>query len=102
MTLTQIREDLKDIRYYYARKDIFEEAFKSTGINSIVDKAKQYNDAMQTASPKLYDLYISLYIKNNTQESLSEELCYTPEYIQMLNKQLLKFLQTKLVKKEEV
>ena len=43
MTLTQIREDLKDIRYYYSRKDIFEEAFKCTGTNSIVDKAKIYN-----------------------------------------------------------
>lgn len=101
MTLTQIREDLKDIRYYYSRKDIFEEAFKCTGTNSIVDKAKIYNEAIQTASPKLYELYVSLYIKNNTQESLSEELCYTPEYVQMLNKQLLKFLQTKLIKKEE-
>ena len=101
MTLTQIREDLKDIRYYYSRKDIFEEGFKCTGTNSIVDKAKIYNEAIQTASPKLYELYVSLYIKNNTQESLSEELCYTPEYVQMLNKQLLKFLQTKLIKKEE-
>ena len=96
LSLNAIREDLKDIRYYYARKKMFDEAFKCTGENTIIEKVQIYNEAMTTASPKLYDLYYSLYIKNHTQESLSDELCYTPEYIQMLNKQLLKFLQSKI------
>ena len=100
MTLADIRGDLKDIRYYYARKEMFDEAFKSTGANEIVDRAKIYNEAIQSASPKLYELYVSLYIKNNTQESLSAELSYTPEYVQMLNKKLLKFFEEKLIKKE--
>ena len=37
-----------------------------------------------------------LYVKGYTQEALSAELNYTPVYIQMLNKQLLLFLQSKL------
>lgn len=101
MPLSTIREDLKDIRYYYARKDKFDEAFKATGQNDVVDKVRKYNDVIKSAPPRLYDLYISLYLKNNTQESLADELCYTTEYIQMLNKQLLKFLQTKLSDKGE-
>jgi hypothetical protein len=96
ITLTTIRNDLKEIRYYFARKEMFDKAFASTGENDIVKKVNLYNKAIIKATPKLYDLYVSLYVKNNTQESLANELCYTPEYIQMLNKQLLKFLQTKL------
>ena len=93
MTLKQIREDLKDVRYYYARKTIFDEAGATVGINSIVKKVLKYNEAVKAASPRLYDLYVCLYIKNYTQEGLSIELNYTPEYIQMLNKKLLLFLQ---------
>lgn len=102
LSLSIIRSDLKEIRYYYSRKEMFDEAFKCMGQSDIVEKAEKYNNAVKSAPAKLYDLYFSLYIKNNTQESLSNELCYTPEYIQMLNKQLLKFLQTKLKEEEEV
>lgn len=101
ITLNEIRNDLKDIRYYYARKKMFDEAFASIVENEIIIKVKRYNDAVMSASPRLYDLYISLYVKNHTQESLSNELCYTPEYIQMLNKKLLKFLQSKLSEQGE-
>lgn len=99
ITLTVIREDLKDIRYYYVRKQMFDDAYKCTGKkNAIMEKVDLYNDIMSKASPKLFDLYYSLYIKNNTQEALSDQLGYTPEYIQMLNKQLLKFLQVSIAK----
>lgn len=98
MTLEQIREDLKDVRYYYTRKNIFDEAGRTVGVNSIVGKVIKYNEAIKAASPKLYDLYVCLYVKNYTQEGLSIELNYTPEYIQMLNKKLLLFLQKVITK----
>ena len=97
VALSKIREDLKNIRYYYARKKLFDEAFQSTGMNEIMETVSKYNDLIKTAPPKLYDLYVSLYLRNHTQESLSDELGYTPEYIQMLNKKLLKFLQNKML-----
>ena len=96
LSLKIIRDDLKEIRYYYSRKSLFDEALRSVSSNSILDKARKYNEAVATATPKLYDLYVCLYIKNFTQEGLSIELNYTPEYIQMLNKQLLLFLQNNL------
>ena len=93
LSLPKIRSDLKDIRYYYSRKEMFDKAFQVTGANEIIAKVQIYNSAVKSASPKIYDIYVSLYLNNNTQEALSAELNYTPEYIQMLNKKLLKFLQ---------
>lgn len=99
LSIVIIREDLKDIRYYYLRKATFDEARSFTGrMNEILDKVNMYNEVMQKASPRLYDLYYSLYIKNHTQESLSEELGYTPQYVQRLNKRLLKYLQSVVVR----
>lgn len=96
MQLKQIREDLKDVRYYYSRQKTFDEAVRLIGHNAVLEKVRKYNDAVKTAPPRLYDLYVNLYTKGLTQEGLSIELGYTPEYIQMLNKQLLLFLQEKL------
>lgn len=96
-TLKAIREDLKEIRYYYARKSTFDEAFTLTGkMCEISNKANLYNTAIQKATPRLFDIYYSLYIKNNTQESLSEKLGYSSQYIQKLNDQLVRFLQKEL------
>jgi len=97
LTLSQIRQDLKDIRYYYDRKRMFDQAAKDVGTCAIVNTVNIYNEVIRNAPPKLYDLYVSLYINNKTQEALSIELSYTPEYIQMLNKRMLKYLQTNLI-----
>ena len=100
MELAEIREDLKDIRYYYARKDMFEKASASVGENKILDKINRYNSVVRLAPPRLYDVYVSLYLENNTQESLSDKLGYCIEYISKLNSQLVKFFQN-YVNKEE-
>lgn len=101
MTLSEIREDLRDIRYYYARKELFEKVSGNVGINRIEDKIGRYNEAICLAPPRLYDLYVSLYLENNTQESLSEKLCYSAEYISKLNKQLVRFFQKNFTEKKE-
>ncbi len=94
ITLKEIREDLKEIRYYYARKEIFDAASGGIGLSSIVAKVNKYNTAIQNATPRLYDIYFNLYVKNKTQEVLALELNYTPEYIQMRHKEMLLFLQS--------
>ena len=96
LTLNKIREDLKEIRYYYSRKAMFDECKNIVIGSSIMEKVRRYNEAVKTAPPRLYDTYMMLYVKGYTQEALSAELNYTPVYIQMLNKQLLLFLQSKL------
>jgi hypothetical protein len=76
---------------------MFDKAFSEIATNSVLDKVRKYNEAVNTAPPRLYDLYVSLYIKNFTQETLAADLGYTPEYIQTQNKKLLLFLQSKLI-----
>ena len=103
MDLSVIREDLKDIRYYYSRKELFDKASAyRVGKSTIEDKVNKYNDAICSAPPRLYDLYISLYLQNHTQESLSEKLGYTFEYVSRLNTQLVRFFQKKLNEIKEV
>lgn len=100
MELNKIREDLKDIRYYFSRKEAFEKVSASVGENKIATKLEKYNEVVRSAPPRLYDLYISLYLDNNTQESLSDKLGYSVEYISKLNGQLIRFFQKNI--KEEI
>ena len=91
--LDKIRSDLKEIRYYYSRKAMFDECKSIVIGSSIMEKVRRYNEAVKTAPPRLYDMYMMLYMKGYTQEGTAAELNYTPVYIQMLNKKLLLFLQ---------
>lgn len=95
--LAVIRYELRQIRYYYARKSTFDEALDMIGeTNDVICKVKEYNKFMQKAPPKLYDIYYSLYVKLNTQESLAHELKYTVEYVHKLNMQLLRYIQNNM------
>ena len=94
--IEEIRLDLSEVRYYYTRKQVLDEAQRRVGTNAITGKVQRYNAAMREAPPQIYDLYISLYTKNYTQEGLSIEWNYTVQYIQRLNKRLLEYLQARL------
>ena len=91
ITIKEIKKDLSDIRYYYSR---------NIGYNEVVKKAEMYNELIKHADPKLFDLYISLYINNHTQESLSEAMCYTRETVNLLNKRLLTYFQKKIIEQK--
>lgn len=91
MTMQQIKNDLKDIQYYYARKNVFDKASTEVGNSTILELINKYHAAICSAPPKLYDIYVSLYVHNNTQETLSVELNYSPDYVHKLNDRLCKF-----------
>ena len=93
MTTEKIRKDLLDIRYYYARKTLFDRAANCIAKNATIRKAEQYNRFVENAPPKLYDIYIMLYVKSNTQRATAEKLGYSECYIRRLNKQLYTFFQ---------
>lgn len=101
ITNMEIRNDLKDIRYYFSRKEVFDKALDSVGKSVIIEKIDKYNEAIKTAPPRLYDLYVSLYLNNNTQESLADKLGYTLEHISRLNSGLVEFLQKTFKSNEE-
>lgn len=93
LSLEIIREDLRNIRYYFSRKEKLNKHFEIVGENEITNTIAKYNAAICKAPPKLYELYVYLYVEGNTQESAAEEFGYSTDYLQRMNKQLLKFLQ---------
>jgi len=96
ITIREIKQDLKDIRYYYSRKKALDEGFRSIGYNEVVKKSEIYNELIKTASPELFDLYFALYINNHTQDSWSDSMCIARETVNVMNKRLLQYFLKKL------
>ena len=92
MNLSEIREDLKDIRYYYAHKDVFESAARENVYNDVVRKVRKYTALVEKAPPILFDLYVSLYMLNNTQAAFAYDRDYTVNYIKELNNKLCLYI----------
>ena len=92
VTIKQIREDLKEIRYYYSKQKDFDKAAKYVVESSVTKKVIYYNEAIKYAPARLYDLYISLYTQNNSQAALAEDWGFCNVYIKQLNKQLCEYL----------
>lgn len=93
LTNQEIRRDLKDIRYYYSKQKLFEDASKTIVQNTVLEKVSKYNQAMKDAPARLFSIYISLYVQNNTQTALAYDWGFSIEYIKLLSKQLCEFLQ---------
>lgn len=91
MTEKEIMADLKDIRYYYSRKKVLD-GLMGTKQSSAAEKASVYGNIMASAPPRLYDLYIGLYVMNNTQYGLAEQWGYSEIYIKVLGRKLRKYL----------
>lgn len=102
IALGDIREELKEIRYYMSRKAVFDKSAICVGKNTIEDRIKIYNRYICNATPRLYDIYVSLYLENNTQESLAQKLGISLEYMSRLNGMLVKFFQQKFIEYENI
>jgi len=93
LELSVIREDLKEIKFYYSHKEIFDKASKEIGEHTCLKKIEKYNDVIKFAPARLFELYVSLYIENNTLESLADKEKYSYVHVQRLHSQLVKFFQ---------
>lgn len=102
MTIKQIRDDLKDIRYFYSMQKLFEQASRSVVQNSVHKKVDRYNKAIKDAPVKLYALYITLYVDNNSQATIADDWNLTPNYIKELNLKLCEYLLRILNSTEEL
>jgi len=100
-TINKVREDLRLIRYYYVHQASLTENAKKIGSNAVVDLVEIYNEIIRRANPKFYELYICLYVDNNTQEWAAEDLGYSLDYLHRMNKELLLYIQSELEKKEK-
>ena len=98
ITIETIKRELNDIKYYYARRELFDKAFDSVGKNTILQIVDKYNRAICHAGPKLYELYVCLYINCCTHEATAEELNYSTNYVYKTNKKLVEFFLRELNK----
>lgn len=64
-TFTAIREDLRNIRYYYSRRDEMTQTAKIVGECKVLKTVEEYNEIVCQAPPKLYELYYYMYVENN-------------------------------------
>lgn len=92
ITMRQVKEDLREIRYYYAKQKEMEGASRTVGTSKITEKIERYNEAVRRAPVRLYDLYVSLYVNNNTQLTVALDWDYSLDYIKKLNHRLCQFL----------
>ncbi len=97
INIQQIRDELKEVRYFYGHRKGIEVGLKQGVNNNIVNLVNKYNDAVRTAPAQLYDLYVGLYLEDNTQASLAEKWGYSNEHIRRLHNKLCAFLQGILI-----
>ena len=90
----KVRRDLKDIRYYYARKSILDSVKGDVGINKVRSMVDRYNKMILNAPLYLFDLYVCLYVKGYTQDKMAVELNVSSQYVHSQNKKLVEFLQS--------
>ena len=100
-TKEEVREDLKEIRYYCSKRKDFENAAKTIGSSTVVEKVKTYNEAIQTAPIRLYDLYVSLYVNNNTQAVVAEDWGLTSDYVRKMTKKHYEYFISEFSKRGE-
>lgn len=97
LSINTIKSDLRDIKTYYKEKEIFEAYSKYVGECSVKDLVNKYNACICKAPVKLYQLYVNLYVKNQTslyEFSINEG--YSEIYIQKLHSSLLHYFQENL------
>lgn len=100
-TINEVREDLKEIRYYCSKRKDFENAARTVGSSTAVEKVKAYNEAIKTAPIRLYDLYVSLYVNNNTQAVVAEDWGLTSDYVRKMTKKLYEYFISEFSKRGE-
>ncbi len=93
ISLDKIREDLRDIRYYYAHKEVFDENAVQVGESYVKRKVDKYNALIVFAPPRLYDLYIGLYVSGYVPATYAMKNGYATNYIYKINNELQNFFQ---------
>ena len=95
MNTMEIREDLKQIKFYYSRKDLFAQSVAKIGQLGIQSKLDKYNSAICLATPQMYELYYEIYVNSKTHEEYADEYGYSVNYVYKLNHKLIQYLKEK-------
>ena len=100
ITEKQVKEDLAEIKYFYGKQEMFQKAFDVYGMCDIVKKVDKYSSMLSKLPPKLYELYLNMYVKNNTQEATASLMNFSLNHVWNLNKRLVTFFVQELNKEE--
>ena len=100
MTLKEVKDDLREIKYYYGHKPMFDRALATVAKNKTLEKVRGYNALIQDAPAQLYGLYVALYAENNTQLAVALDWGLSEGHIKNLNRMLCDYFLEKINKKE--
>lgn len=96
MLSEQVKNELREVRYYFSRKANMDALSKDVGTSSAKALADKYVSVIRSAPAKLYDLFGCLYIQNKTQETVAAELYYSEEHIRRLIRELIEYFAKKI------
>ena len=100
ITRETINKELGEIKYFNSRREMFDKAFDSVGKNTVLAAIGKYNTAICNASPKLYEVYVTLFIEGCTYEEAAEKLCYSSKYIYKFKRILVDYFFRELNKED--
>ena len=100
MTITELKEELQEVKYYYGHKAMFDRALSTVSKNKVLEKVARYNDLVQDAPAQLFGLYVAIYTENNTQLAVALDWGLSEGYVKNLNRKLCEYLLEKINKKE--
>ena len=100
ITEKNIVEDLENIKYYSIRRYILDAYLRDFCANDIVSLTNKYNKTMESAPIKLYHLYVLRYLKGYTQEESADEMGYTVNTIQYMQRSLMLWLYKNIQKED--
>ena len=90
-SIEQVKEDLRDIKHYYSKIEEIEKVSEEIGSPLALAMVESYNKKILNAPIRLYDLYVSLYLRNNSQLVVAEDWGVSISQIALLSKQLNEF-----------
>lgn len=90
-TIQSVRDDLNDIRYFFAHRQVFDDPHVSVS-EQLREKIDQFNKAISLAPSKLNAVYLELYVHNKTQMELATDWKLSRNYICKLNIRLCEYL----------
>lgn len=91
MTIDQVREELKDVKVFYSRRDFIDNFVNNNVIARIKENVQKYDTLILCAPEKLFNVYVALYREGYSQFSYSIQRSCTERYVQILHKELLEY-----------
>ncbi len=91
ISIDQIKEELKEIKTYYAFNSKISDGAKLVGDNAVVSLIDKYNSAIRSAKANLYAAYIIVYVKGLSHEEAAYQLHYSSQHMERLLKNLFMY-----------